>query len=49
MLQNLEIEVGETVNFTVTGNEGSDLTQKSEIFINGVKTFMKHSYSNRKR
>lgn len=37
----LEIEVGETVNFTITGNEGTDLTQKAEIFINGLKTVNK--------
>jgi thiol-disulfide isomerase/thioredoxin len=34
----LEVEVGETISFTVTGNEGTDLTRQAQIFINGLKT-----------
>jgi hypothetical protein len=30
-----EIEVGQSLTFTVTGNEGSNLTNKSKIYING--------------
>jgi len=32
-----EIEVGETLTFTVTGNEGTNVTQQSKIYINGIE------------
>ena len=32
-----EIEVDESVTFSVTGNDGSNLTQQSKIYINGIE------------
>lgn len=32
-----EVEVGQSITFTVTGNEGTNVTTRAKIFINGVE------------